>query len=475
MGGETERDGAAVVEGVLAKLEERASSAEYLRRALENALAEQGHLEKAYELLAAKERDRFNTTVANLTEAEQQVEGLRQELESERRKTGDLQQFVDDSLSRLSGLEAQQAELHGSLGSAEARAAEQAARAMKIENELAQERARAAELGRQVKARDAELTEFRESLETCKAAASEAETRAGASAAYVIDLERELTAERVRTAELMLQSSGLAVTLAEEKQRSAEFGRAARQAQVELAHKSALAAELAGELVDERRRSSAMSAELERLEAELRAKEAETSCARKASAEAETELASKRQQLAEAQSRLSRELQRLAQLTDELAQTKAEAEKARSDRAAEAQKAKAEKERLEARLKERFDEIAALTRLVQEKERDALAKAERADKMRLAAAAELGRAVAALIDGRGFPPFLGRRAALVRKAARLRRSGLFDGDWYLRRYRDVADAGMDPALHYVEYGAGEGREPNALFAAIAGERAGEAE
>jgi glycosyltransferase involved in cell wall biosynthesis len=40
---------------------------------------------------------------------------------------------------------------------------------------------------------------------------------------------------------------------------------------------------------------------------------------------------------------------------------------------------------------------------------------------------------------------------------------LFDGGWYLRRYPDVAEAGFDPALHYVRHGAAEGRWPGPWF------------
>jgi lipopolysaccharide biosynthesis protein/GT2 family glycosyltransferase len=42
-------------------------------------------------------------------------------------------------------------------------------------------------------------------------------------------------------------------------------------------------------------------------------------------------------------------------------------------------------------------------------------------------------------------------------------SELFDRDWYLDRYPDVREAGMDPALHYLEVGASEGRDPSAAF------------
>ncbi|MCE8509980.1 hypothetical protein KBY29_21660 [Ruegeria pomeroyi] len=41
--------------------------------------------------------------------------------------------------------------------------------------------------------------------------------------------------------------------------------------------------------------------------------------------------------------------------------------------------------------------------------------------------------------------------------------GLFDARWYLRRYEDVRIAGVDPALHYLLYGAAEGRDPGPHF------------
>lgn len=45
---------------------------------------------------------------------------------------------------------------------------------------------------------------------------------------------------------------------------------------------------------------------------------------------------------------------------------------------------------------------------------------------------------------------------------RLRRV-LFDGEFYLQKYPDVAAAKMDPWRHYVKYGAREGRKPTPLF------------
>lgn len=52
-------------------------------------------------------------------------------------------------------------------------------------------------------------------------------------------------------------------------------------------------------------------------------------------------------------------------------------------------------------------------------------------------------------------------------SARLRRrimeSGLFDADWYLRAYPDVARAGVDPLMHYLTHGAVDRRSPGARF------------
>src|ERR1700739_1298383 len=41
--------------------------------------------------------------------------------------------------------------------------------------------------------------------------------------------------------------------------------------------------------------------------------------------------------------------------------------------------------------------------------------------------------------------------------------GFFDPDWYLSRYPDVADFGGDPLLHFLSFGAAEGRDPNRFF------------
>ena len=45
----------------------------------------------------------------------------------------------------------------------------------------------------------------------------------------------------------------------------------------------------------------------------------------------------------------------------------------------------------------------------------------------------------------------------------LRNSSFFDQKWYLQNNRDVAKAGIDPALHYLTFGGFEGRDPGPDF------------
>ncbi|WP_189521358.1 glycosyltransferase [Mesorhizobium sp. M1B.F.Ca.ET.045.04.1.1] len=51
----------------------------------------------------------------------------------------------------------------------------------------------------------------------------------------------------------------------------------------------------------------------------------------------------------------------------------------------------------------------------------------------------------------------------LRAASTIRRSGAFDGQWYLKNNPDVAEWRIDPLRHYVVFGAREGRDPNSWF------------
>ncbi|MAU27545.1 MAG: hypothetical protein CMH45_09095 [Muricauda sp.] len=69
------------------------------------------------------------------------------------------------------------------------------------------------------------------------------------------------------------------------------------------------------------------------------------------------------------------------------------------------------------------------------------------------------------VHGGGFVkaftiPFFGMRAAEVSTIAK---SILFDRDFYLEQYDDVRTAGLNPAKHYLLFGAKEGRNPSKKF------------
>jgi GR25 family glycosyltransferase involved in LPS biosynthesis len=52
---------------------------------------------------------------------------------------------------------------------------------------------------------------------------------------------------------------------------------------------------------------------------------------------------------------------------------------------------------------------------------------------------------------------------MSRDARNVRDAALFDDEYYLRTYPDVARAQVDPLRHYLEHGAAEGRWPNPSF------------
>lgn len=54
-------------------------------------------------------------------------------------------------------------------------------------------------------------------------------------------------------------------------------------------------------------------------------------------------------------------------------------------------------------------------------------------------------------------------AQLANAVQHVKRSRLFDASYYLQRYPDIAEAGIDPAVHYLTFGAAEGRDPSPCF------------
>ncbi|BBP46143.1 hypothetical protein THMIRHAS_15160 [Thiosulfatimonas sediminis] len=59
-----------------------------------------------------------------------------------------------------------------------------------------------------------------------------------------------------------------------------------------------------------------------------------------------------------------------------------------------------------------------------------------------------------------------KNAVQARNYKLLASSSLFDQSWYLKAYPDVAAAGMDPIVHYLNHGFEEGREPGPRFDSV---------
>jgi len=62
-----------------------------------------------------------------------------------------------------------------------------------------------------------------------------------------------------------------------------------------------------------------------------------------------------------------------------------------------------------------------------------------------------------------LPAKIRARRRLLAQMRAVATSDLFDAAWYLQRYPDVAATGLDPALHYVLFGAAEHRNPGPGF------------
>ena len=58
---------------------------------------------------------------------------------------------------------------------------------------------------------------------------------------------------------------------------------------------------------------------------------------------------------------------------------------------------------------------------------------------------------------------IGRDRTTKEDVALIKSSGLFDETWYLAKYPDVAQAKVDPALHFLRHGGLEERDPGPLF------------
>ena len=141
------------------------------------------------------------------------------------------------------------------------------------------------------------------------------------------------------------------------------------------------------------------------------------------------------------------------QLEHELVQAREQHESELDEAAAETTAVKDELSDARARLQIRFEEIAKLTQLVIERENQMLLD-QKKPRLSWVGIKRLAR-----------PLWRFRRKpdAVQIQCRMLRESALFDAEWYLKTYPDVADAGIAAELHYLVDGAKEGRHPGPAF------------
>jgi chromosome segregation ATPase len=219
----------------------------------------------------------------------------------------------------------------------------------------------------------------------------------------------------------------------------------AEQTSAELANTKTALAESANALASSRAENQSMLIALEQLKAQLKEAEkisTELNASKSALAESANALAASR---AENQSMLSA-LHHLKGQLEEAEQTRKELSSLKDTAREEVAKST-----------DRTQEIATLTAILRQSE-DKMAVSETALNAVL-------RGLLQLLNKQ--PSRLLPRSLQIRQRARvLRESGLFDPDWYLAENEDVAKAGIDPLLHYVEFGANENRAPNAFLARL---------
>lgn len=210
---------------------------------------------------------------------------------------------------------------------------------------------------------------------------------------------------------------------------------------------------------DLNKRLSSSETEAERLRHALSDEQRERSAAAERLAASEQSLAALRLEMSETLARLSTE--RTAEKQDrDLSAALAEEERAHAATRSHATA-------LQARLDERFAEIAEMTRLTEDlrKQHAAEIAALRRRNAALASVATAEIGILRAWDGKrrrdayqqaGLP-------ALKDQIATVASDAQFDATWYRATYPDVVETGLAPAEHYVLFGAREGRNPGPHF------------
>ena len=430
----------------------------------------------------AKEREHF---AEQLAEAWEEIERLEALADEERQR---VESAGAELLTEFASLEERLAESEGARASLE----QDSLRALKINSGLT---AHVGLLLETIKNYQEELSAKDEALAEQARKANELHARLSALSQQVeVDAAEQEESNRAREAEIvrlklaeqqaLVEAEQLAVLLRQKESEAAEGEKSRRAREAEITRLRQSEAQLAAllrerdakgveqekirndEIARLRQAEEKVLAEREQLVVLLKQREAESAEREKAGMAREAEIARLRQ----AEMAALAERGKLAELLKQREADAAEREKASKAREVEIARLKQveqetlaeigqiqkEKRALEARFKGQSDEVAVLSRRMLDSEAQAHAEKERADWMRQAAAM--------LLNGRrslrgklwNLAPFAMRRERLKEL---LRQKGLFDAAAYLRAYPDVAQAGMEPLQHYLQYGMAEGRAP----------------
>jgi GT2 family glycosyltransferase/glycosyltransferase involved in cell wall biosynthesis/septal ring factor EnvC (AmiA/AmiB activator) len=300
----------------------------------------------------------------------------------------------------------------------------------RVESELAGQRAQATSLERMLAGRNDDFARVENELAEHKAQATSLERMLAARNDDFARVESEL-------AEHKAQAASLGQTLAA---RNGDFARI----ESELAERKAQAAALGQTL-------AARNSELPRLEGELAARKAHAVSLEQALHERDREIAERRDALAGLQAKLADRDDAVARL--EAKHAAIDATRAERDRQVAGFKALVTAH--EGTIASLQSRILALEWSTSWQITSPL----RAIKVVAARIFYRGMALPVITLGRGLRTYRGER----RIAALIARSGLFDADWYLKKYPDVAVMMTDPIRHYVRHGAREGRDPSPSF------------
>jgi hypothetical protein len=152
----------------------------------------------------------------------------------------------------------------------------------------------------------------------------------------------------------------------------------------------------------------------------------------------------------------AREEEHLGQLLQERERLGTELKEQRARTETELAKLRAEKESADRRVSERFGEIATLTRLLSDRERQVQVSDEKAARLRAISTVMLNGSASRSLKNR-IKALLPAAIRVKAQMSRLKDAEIFDAEAYLDANSDVAEAGVDPLWHYLNHGIDEGR------------------